>query len=160
MTPRRVSLLVGLLCLIASMSVGASDPSIRGEISGQEFCPKSWCGLAIFGGVFYGKVGNKRAAGGFRVGVNYIELPTASVPSTEITGGLWKIGTINTGEFEGVILPGGTLTYNGDNTYGVSLTLLINDGGSGQFYFVEGELNHNPTFPTIAGTLVQNQKQQ
>jgi hypothetical protein len=155
MTTRRVGLLMGLLCLIASVSVGASEPSIRGEISGQEFCPKSWCGLAIFGGVFYGKVDKKRAVGVFRVGVDYIDLPTASVPSTEITGGLWKIGTINTGEFEGTILPGGTLTYNGNNTYGVSLTLMINQGGFGEFYFVEGELDHNPTFPTIAGTLVQ-----
>jgi hypothetical protein len=154
---RRLSLLMGLLCLIASVSVGASTPAIEGEISGRELCPKSWCGQAYFGGEFYGKVDKKRAVGVFWVGVDYTDLPTVSQPSTAITDGSWLIRTKNRGTFAGTVTTG-TLTYNGDNTYGVSVTLEITQGGQGQFYLVEGELDHGPTIPTIVGTLVQSQK--
>jgi hypothetical protein len=43
MTARRVSLLVGLLCLIASMSLAAAPPKpIEGTIYGVEVCPQDW----------------------------------------------------------------------------------------------------------------------
>ena len=57
---------VGLF-LIAVQPVGASSPTIAGEISGEELCPEKVCGAAIFTGTFQGAVGDKPTPGFFWV---------------------------------------------------------------------------------------------
>jgi hypothetical protein len=150
---RRISLLMGLLCLIASVSVGAvSHPPIVGTIFGYEICPKSLCGKAYFFGDFNGLVNKKKANGKFLVGVNYSDLPTSvGVPET-ITDGTWLIRTTEK-LFDGTVT-GGTLTYNGDNTFRVVVTLDLNRGGSGTLT-ADVTLDHNPDIPTVFGSVLQ-----
>src|SRR5215211_1819462 len=95
--------------------LAASSPAISGTISGIELCPQFICGEAVFSGAFAGTVGHK---------------PTAGVFWTAITGGTWMIRT-RKAVYAGYVQPGGTLTYNGDNTFTVSLTMVLTTGGTG-----------------------------
>ena len=59
MKPWLCQLGVVALFLVAVQPVGASSPTIAGEISGVELCPEIACGAAIFNGTFQGTVENK-----------------------------------------------------------------------------------------------------
>ena len=152
MTRHAGLLLIGLLCFLASLPVGAaSRPVITGTISGVEVCPQSVCDQAIFTGNYAGTINGKPSSGVFLVGITHEDLPGAGGTSA-ITGGSWMIRT-KSRIFTGRIL-GGTLTNNGDNTFTVSLTMEIEKGGNGTLTF-NGLLDHNDFPPTIVGTLSQ-----
>ena len=158
MTTRRVSLLVGLLCLIASMSLAAAPPSpkpVEGTIAGVEVCPQEWCtNGALFSGVYTGKVYGRHTSGVVLVQVSHEPLGA----QTFVKGGSWIIRT-KRGEFQGTIDSGGTITANSSpaNTFTVALTLKITEGltegGSDKAAF-SGFLDHNEFPPTITGDLV------
>jgi hypothetical protein len=150
----QMRLLAALLCLIASLSAHAvSHPSITGTISGVELCPQSICGQAAFAGSFSGFVNKKGTSGVFLVQVTHGSLPDTAGGTTPVTGGSWLIRTEKDRVIAGTIT-GGTLTYNGDGTFTVVLTLELTQGGNGTVTFT-GLLDHNVFPPTIAGTLSQ-----
>jgi hypothetical protein len=148
---RRISLLMGFLCLIASLHVAAaSHPAIAGTISGRELCPKDWCGKAYFVGEFNGTVNKKWEPGLFSVEVLHGSVPQELNASTDITDGAWTIRTSKR-VLSGTVT-GGTLTYIGDEKFAVVITLTVTGGGSGTLTFI-GELDHGPDIPSIGGTL-------
>lgn len=142
--------LAALLCLMVSVWAHAvSHPAITGTISGVELCPQSICGQAIFAGDFVGMVNKKGASGNFLVYVTHAPLAATAA----VTGGSWLIRTEKDKVYAGNVT-GGTLTDNGDGTFGVVITLLLTSGGNGTITF-SGLLNHNVFPPTIGGTLSQ-----
>lgn len=163
MTTRPVSLLVGLLYLIASMSVVAAPPSkplLEGTVSGSEVCPQSLCtNGAIFVGTFTGKVSGKHTSGTSLVQVAHESLNTDVGGVTVVTGGSWIIRT-KRGDFAGTILLGGQLTANDDDTFDVILQLQMTQPTSATLTFT-GLLDHSglddfpPTLPTFMGTISQ-----
>src|SRR5215211_4822164 len=110
--------------------LAASSPAISGTISGIELCPQFICGEAVFSGAFAGTVGHKPTAGVFWTAINHEDLPTVAGETSAITGGTWMIRT-RKAVYAGYVQPGGTLTYNGDNTFTVSLTMVLTTGGTG-----------------------------
>jgi hypothetical protein len=148
-----MGLLAGMALLIVPMLVsGATNPVIVGTISGFELCPQSVCDKAYFAGQFAGTVKGKPTAGVFSVGVTHGDLPETTGGTAPITGGTWMVRTKKK-VFAGTVATG-TLTYNGDDTYTVALTLTLTEGGSGTLQFT-GLLDHGPFPPTIVGTLSQ-----
>ena len=141
------------LVLSAVPLLAASSPAISGVVSGIELCPQFICGEAIFAGTFAGTIGHKPTTGSFWTGITHEDLPTTTGGTSAITGGTWMIRT-RTKVYSGYVEPGGTLTYNGDNTFAVSLTMVVTSGGTGTMNFT-GILDHNPFPPTIVGTITQ-----
>ena len=139
------------LFLIAVQPVGASSPTIAGEISGVELCPETACGAAIFTGTFQGTVGDKPTPGFFWVAVQHETLPTAG-NSSPIFGGKWSVSTF-WGKFDGTVL-GGNIFNNGNNTFNISVALEMKSGGTGEL-IGEAVLNHNDFPPTVEGKLFQ-----
>jgi len=162
MTTRRVSLLVGLVYLIASMSLVAAPPSkslLEGTVSGVEVCPQSLCtNGAIFIGTFTGKVSGKHTSGPSFVQVAHESLNTDVGAMTLVTGGSWIIRT-KRGDFSGTIV-GGQLTANDDATFDVILMLQMTQPTSVALTFT-GLLDHSglddspPSLPTFTGTISQ-----
>jgi hypothetical protein len=152
---RRVLALAVIVALaIAPVSLtAASVPSITGAVAGVELCPQSICGAAIFAGNFAGMVNSRPVTGVFSTAVTHQDLPTTVGGKALITGGAWAI-QVPGRLFAGAVAPGGTLTYNGDNTYTVQLTMVLTTGGTGTLSFT-GILNHNMFPPTIGGTITQ-----
>jgi hypothetical protein len=147
---RRISLLAGLLCLIASFHAGApSHPAIAGTISGRELCIQEWCGRAHFVGDFYGTVNNKWEPGLFWVEVEHGSLPKEVNGTAPITDGTWTIRTSKR-LFSGTVISG-TLTYIGDEKFAVYITLALTQGGSGTLTCSNCVLDHGPDIPTIGG---------
>ena len=147
-------LLGAVVLAIASVPILAvSNPAITGTISGVELCPQSICGEAVFAGSFAGKIKNRPVAGVFWGGITHDDLPTTVGDTAAITGGTWMIRT-RTQVFAGTVESGGTLTFNGGNTYTVSMTMDLTSGGTGTLTF-NGLLDHNPFPPTIVGTISQ-----
>ena len=139
--------------LIATVPVTAdSVPVIEGHIAGVELCPQSICGSAIFTGQFTGQVNGRPERGVFLGAITHDSLPEPS-ESAFITGGLWVIRTPRR-VLTGYVMPGGTLTNNGDNTFTVDMTMVLLRGGVGTLHFT-GLLNHTPFPPTIIGTVSQ-----
>jgi hypothetical protein len=141
---------MGLLCLIAPMSLAAAPP-IEGTIAGVEVCPQDWCrNGAIFTGTFYGKVDGKRTSGVFLVQVSHTSLAEGLV-----TGGSWIVRT-RRGDVGGTITDGKLATNDGGITFEVNLTLQITGGGTATFI---GLLDHSglkeeiPEPPTIRGDI-------
>lgn len=151
---RRASLFAAFLFLIASLSAHAvSHPAITGTISGVELCTQDLCGQAVFAGDFVGFVNKQGTSGVFLVQVTHGSLPDQAGGTTPITGGSWWIRTEKDKIFSGTIT-GGTLTFNGDNTFTVVLAMQLTGGGHGTLTF-NGLLNHNVFPPTIGGTISQ-----
>ena len=151
---RRVFVSVVVSLLIASSPILAvSHPAVAGNIAGIELCPQSICGVAAFAGNFAGTVNSKPTAGIFWAGITHGDLPTEIGETAPITGGTWMIRTA-TKVVAGTVEAGGTLTYNGGNTFTVDLTMDLTTGGNGTLTFT-GVLDHNPFPPTIAGTISQ-----
>jgi hypothetical protein len=131
----------------------ASIPVINVNTFGIELCPQSICGAAIFTGLLHGQVGgNDRALGTFTAALTHEPLPEAG-ETANLTGGVFEF-RVGLRRIRGIVLPGGTLLNNGNNTFTVSATLYITNGGSGTLHF-EGVLNHNTFPPTIVGTISQ-----
>jgi hypothetical protein len=140
--------------LLTTLPVAAdSIPVIEGDIDGIELCPQSICGAAFFIGQFAGHVNALPRQGVFLGAITHQPLPEPDETSF-ITGGTWLI-RIPFRTFRGVVLPGGTLTNNGDNTFTVAITMLITQGGTGTLNFT-GTLSHEVFPPTIVGTLSQD----
>jgi hypothetical protein len=148
---RRVSLLVGFLCLIASFHVGApSHPAIAGTISGRELCPQEWCGKAYFFGEFKGTVNNKWEPGLFSIEVTHGDVPQQLNETAPINDGAWTIRTSKR-VFSGTVT-GGTLTNIGDEKFAVVITLALMQGGSGTLTCQPScVLDHGPDIPSIEG---------
>ena len=131
----------------------ASVPVINVGAFGIELCPQSICGAAIFTGLLQGQVGaNGHALGTFVAALTHDPLPDPYQPA-ELTGGVFEF-RFGLRRIRGVVLPGGTLFNNGDNTFTVDATLFITSGGVGTLHF-QGLLNHNTFPPTIVGTVSQ-----
>jgi hypothetical protein len=156
MRTQRMRLLVGLLCLIGSMFAGAaSSQPIVGTIDGVEICPQSFslCSNgALFAGMFIGIVQGQHTRGAFLVQVSHDSLQTQPGTTTAVTGGSWIIRTKGA-DFAGAIAGGATLTANADNTFNVTLTLQIVEGGSETLTFM-GVLDHTELPPRIMGTFL------
>ena len=157
MTTRRVSLLVGLLCLIASTSVAAAPPVklIDGKCSGMEWCWQDLCNFAGFSGTFNGKVSGEHTTGSFSALVTHeVPLPTLPGQTVKINeGGFWLIWT-KLGYFEGTVT-GGTLTATKNvNRFDVTVNLQLANGSTAKFDGVldhSGLANQPPEPPTIMG---------
>jgi hypothetical protein len=152
---RGIAFAVILLTLaIGSRAVeAASSPVINVNTLGIELCPQSICGAAIFTGLLQGQVGgNDHALGTFAAALTHDPLPDPGNPA-DLTGGVFEF-RIGLRRIRGVVLPGGTLFNNGNNTFAVDATLFITSGGSGTLHF-QGILNHNTFPPTIIGTASQ-----
>jgi hypothetical protein len=153
---RRFSWMVIVLVLVAgALPVRASStPVIAGNISGIELCPQSVCGAAIFVGTFAGQVGsNPRAFGTVAVAMTHDQLPGPG-QTAAITGGTWTIRLLSGRTFSGLAIGGGTLLGNPDNTFAVSVDLLLTGGGVGTLTF-DGLLSHRVFPPTIVGHISQ-----
>jgi hypothetical protein len=151
MKQRLCQLGVVALFLMAVQQVGASNPTITGEISGVELCPETACGAAVFTGTFQGTVGDRPTPGFFWVAVQHETLPAAG-NSSPIFAGKWSVSTF-WGKFDGTVL-GGSIFNNGNNTFNVSVTLELKSGGTGEL-FGAAVLNHNDFPPTVEGKLFQ-----
>jgi hypothetical protein len=131
----------------------ASVPVINVNTFGIELCPQAICGAAIFTGLIQGQVGaNPNALGTFAAALTHEPLPDP-FQTANLTGGVFEF-RVGLRRIRGIVLPGGTLLNNGDNTFTVDATLLITSGGSGTLHFV-GVLSHNTFPPTIVGTVTQ-----
>ncbi|MGB2715303.1 MAG: hypothetical protein WBC51_14055 [Vicinamibacterales bacterium] len=151
----------GLTCAVIVLTLGAglrsaeaaSIPVINVNTFGIELCPQSICGAAIFTGLLQGQVGgNPNALGTFLTALTHDPLP-APYQTADLTGGVFEF-RVGLRRIRGIVLPGGTLFNNNDNTFTVAATLLITSGGSGTLHFL-GVLNHNTFPPTIVGTISQ-----
>ena len=150
-------LVVGFAFLLSSQPAHAiSIPSVSVQGTGIELCPQSVCGFAVFFGVVQGQVGsNNNALGLIAAALNHEELPTVSGACAAITGGFWGMFLVTSEQLTGLALPGGRLCSRGDNTFSVSVTLLMTGGGFGTVKF-NGVLDHNTLIPTWSGTLSSN----
>lgn len=153
---RRTMWLVIFMMSIATIPAAAvSNPVIVGNLTGTELCPQSFCGAAWFTASFVGKVDHARTTGVALAGITYDYLPSEG-ETGHITGGTWSL-TTRRGSFSGYVSDG-TLTYNGDETYNIELTMVVQSGGTGELTF-NGLLDHRPLEqglpPTITGTISQ-----
>jgi hypothetical protein len=131
------------------MPVRASSvPAVQGAVSGIELCEEAVCGAAIFVGIYSGQLGfNPHAIGAMAVAVKH-DLPLPDpYHFGAITGGQWQISS----GFQTVAgtIASGTLFNNNDNTYTVTVDMVI-QGTSSHLHFV-GTLDHTPFPPTIKG---------
>src|SRR5688572_28946356 len=125
---------IAFAAIVLALGVGsrpaeaASIPVINVNTFGIELCPQSICGAAIFTGLLEGQVGsNDHALGVFSAALTHDPLPDA-YETADITGGVFEF-RVGLRRIRGVVLRGGTLLNNGDNTFGVAATLLITSGG-------------------------------
>jgi hypothetical protein len=149
---RRSWVLAGATVLLWSGVVAGSQPVITGKVEGMETCPQSSCGSAQFLGTSQLQVGATQGKGGFLVQVNHGPIPLLPGGSSPITGGQWAISANQTVFTGGVST--GSLVNNGNNTFTVTLTLLVAGGGTGTLSFT-GILDHNTLPPTIVGIVTQ-----
>jgi hypothetical protein len=152
---RRLSvLMLAVVLMVGAVSVRAdSIPVIAGGVSGLELCPQSVCGAAIFVGIYRGQVGaNTRAFGSMAVAVTHEDLPESG-ETAAITGGVWVLQLLSGRQISGAIA-GGTLLNNGNDTFGLDVSMLILSGGVGDISF-GGTLSHITFPPTIVGVISQ-----
>jgi hypothetical protein len=147
------AVLITTLLLATVPVVASSVPVVQGSIAGIELCPQSICGSAIFTGEFTGLVNGRLERGVFLGAITHDALPEEAGDSASITGGLWLIRTPRR-TLSGYVMPAGTLTNYGDNTFTVNMTMVLLRGGVGMLHF-SGLLNHTPFPPTIIGTVSQ-----
>ena len=148
---KRALALLTVLTLVVPVTrlEAASTPAINVNTAGIELCPQSICGAAIFTGFLFGQVGgNPAALGTFAVAVTHDDLPPPLQPA-RINGGVFEF-RVGLRRIRGVVLPGGTLFNNGDNTFDVDAVLAITSGGSGTLVY-HGLLDHNVFPPTVVG---------
>lgn len=142
------------LSAAARPAQAASIPVINVNTFGIELCPQVICHAAIFTGLIHGQVGgNHNALGTFTAALTHEPLPDEAGETVAITGGVFEL-RVGLRRIRGVVVPGGTLRNNGDNTFDVDGTLLITSGGSGTLTY-HVVLNHNTFPPTVVGTISQ-----
>ncbi|HET9369874.1 MAG TPA: hypothetical protein VFO19_06485 [Vicinamibacterales bacterium] len=145
-------LAMGIIAAGTSRLEAVSTPVIQGGVSGIELCPQDWCGVAIFAGIFQGRVGaNPNAFGFMIVAVNHTPLQPNPGGVSTITNGVFELN-FGLRRVRGGV--GGFLVNNGDNTYSVHTTLPIVSGATGSLAF-DGILDHNVFPPTIQGPITQ-----
>ena len=144
-----------IMCVATVPGAAVSNPVVVGSLTGTELCPQSFCGAAWFAASFVGKVGHAHTTGVAFAGITYDYLPSGE-ETGHITGGTWSLQTWR-GSFSGYVSDG-TLTYNGDETYNIELTMIVQSGGTGELTFM-GTLDHRPLDeglpPMISGTISQ-----
>jgi hypothetical protein len=130
-----------------------SIPIINVNTFGIELCPQFICGAAVFTGLIEGQVGaNDHALGTFTAAMTHEPLPEP-LDTADLTGGVFEF-RVGLRRIRGIVMPGGTLLNNGNETFTVDATLVITSGGFGTLFF-HGLLNHNTLIPTIIGTVLQ-----
>ena len=146
-------LLVSLILLPPQSVLAVSNPPIAGKVAMVELCAQDRCGAAIFTGLFEGTVGGRRTISTASVAVTHTTpLPPPGVPGS-ITGGAWRL-QVPDHRFSGVVLPGGTLVNNGNNTFTITAVLALTEGGAGTLN-TSVVLDHTTFPPTVKGTLMQ-----
>jgi hypothetical protein len=141
-----------LLLLVLAAPVRAEAPTTDALAFGIELCPQSICGSAIFVGILNGEVaGVTTSSGSFLVSVKHDDLPTQLNPISFITGGAFELRA-GLRTIRGTIV-GGTLIYQPDNTFLVSMSLVARNGSTMTF---EGVLSHQTFPPTITGHIFSN----
>lgn len=165
MTTWRVRALVGLLYLIASMSVAAAPPAasfVDGKIAGYETCWQDLCGFALFFGNFNGKVGGEYTTGIFTAKVTHDPLPQPG-GTVNVYVLSWTLWTPQ-GNFAGG--GDGTLTAKKNARFDVNLSLPITTSSVSvpniPTLTFAGVLDHRgltkqpiPELPTVMGDLFQ-----
>lgn len=150
------SLAIVLLILVAGVrpAQAASIPIINVGAFGIEVCPQFFCHVAIFAGILQGQVdSNDNAFGTFVVAITHEDLPPP-FQFADITGGGVEL-RIGLRRIQGIVLPGGKLFNNNDNTFGVGAVLVLTSPGTSGFVIIRGLLNHNTPIPTVVATLTQ-----
>ena len=128
-----------------------SLPVIQGSVQMFEICPQSICNVAIFVGIFQGRIGvNPHAIGTVAVVVNHDPLPPVG-ESAAITGGAWEIHTLARTIRGGA---SGWLRATSDVTFCVDVIMPIASGAHGTLNF-SGLLDHRPFPPTLTGEIYQ-----
>ena len=142
---------------VARPAQAASIPFINVGAFGIEICEQaSPCGAAVFIGILQGRVGfNPFALGTFVVAINHqIPLPDSEGEQIFLTGGVFEF-KFGLRRIQGVVLPGGILENNGDNTFDVGAVLLTTEG---DLLNARVLLDHN-VFPPIVRARVVSQPQ-
>jgi hypothetical protein len=142
---------VSIILLLTAQPGIASQPIVNGHLEGVELCAQFQCGVAVFVGQFKGQVNNQRGKGGFLVNVNHASLPVPG-QAAAITGGEWSLRA-GVNLFQGDVVKG-SIINNGNNTFTLTVTLQVAEGGSGEIIFT-GILDHNDFPPTVEGDLAQ-----
>jgi hypothetical protein len=140
------------ILLSAGVATAGSQPVITGKVEGLETCAQFSCGSAQFLGTSQLQVGTIQGKGGFFVQVTHGPVPLIPGGTAPITGGQWAMSANQTVFTGGV--GSGSLFNNGNNSFTVTLTLLLAAGGSGTLSFT-GILDHNTFPPTIVGIVAQ-----
>ena len=146
----RLALLIVLLVGASSVSAN-STPVVAGSVQMIELCPQSICGIALFAGIFQGRIGaNPHAIGTVVVAVNHDPLPSPGDPCAGVLGA-WQIRTLTRTIGGGAA---GTLCATSPLTFDVNVGMLVTKGGSGTLGF-SGVLDHTPFPPTLNGDIFQ-----
>jgi hypothetical protein len=152
MMTRYALVVVPMILLLTAQPGIASQPIVNGHLEGVELCAQFQCGVAVFVGQFKGQVNNQRGKGGFLVLVKHQSLPAPGQAPESITGGEWNLRA-GVNLFQGDVVKG-TIVNNGNNTFTLTVTLQVAEGGTGEIIFT-GILDHNDFPPTVEGDLVQ-----
>ena len=148
----RILVLVTFVVATSITARASSIPVIQGLVFGLELCPQVWCGVAVFSGIFTGRIGfNPFAIGSITAAVNHGPLPVVEDDCTPIPKGNWSLVT-GLRRIAGKTT--GELCYNGDNTFHIDIALEITEGGSGIAH-LGGILDHNVFPPTVSARIVQ-----
>ena len=148
-----IRILVIIAIVMTSVTARASAPVVQGLVSGIELCPQSICGVAVFAGVFKGRIGiNPFAIGTIAVAVHHGPLPFIEDVCTPVPDGVWVLSS-GLRRIEGGAA--GTLCYNGDNTWHISVDLVMTSPGTSGTLNLEGTLDHNKFPPTVQGLIFQ-----
>ncbi|HEX7780728.1 MAG TPA: hypothetical protein VF424_15870 [Vicinamibacterales bacterium] len=157
MKSRLVSVsLLAVLLLAGTVPVQASSiPIIQGQVSTIELCPQTICQVAVFTGLFVGRVGfNPSAVGLISVTANHEPLPTTPLVPVDITGGDWSLRLLSGRRVTGFVDEGSTLTLVGTDLYAVHVEMVLDGGGTGNLTF-DGFLSHQVFPPQLFGDINQ-----
>ena len=150
---RSAVITIGLTLASAAPLFAQTDTSLSGALSGRELCEQAVCGSAIFVAAFAGQIDHRPAVGLAIGAIRHTTLPTALGECATIVGGSWSINTLRR-NLSGSVEFGGSVCYIDGIKYQVSLTMDIDQGGSGK-----AELNvlldHGPFPPTVKGGITQ-----
>jgi len=152
--PFRSAIITLALTLASAAPLFAqSDTSLSGALSGRELCEQAVCGSAIFVAAFAGQIDHRPAVGLAIGAIRHTDLPTKPGDCATIVGGSWSINTLRR-NLAGSVEFGGSVCFIDGIKYQVSLTMDIDQGGSGT-----AELNvlldHGPFPPTVKGAITQ-----
>ena len=139
--------------LSATTALSASaQTSLRGLLSGRELCEQAVCGSAIFAAGFQGEIDGRTAIGLAIGSIRHTALPQAQGECALIVGGTWSVNTLRR-SVAGTV-ENGTVCFIDGVKYLVSMTMKIQQGGSGEARF-DAILDHGPFPPTIRGAITQ-----